>query len=227
MNILISLHMPKTAGNSFSQALETKFGDRLWKDYADMSRIQQYLTGDLSPQELTKFNFTEFDSNLPQCIHGHFLPAKFSPNRTKYGIRFITWLRNPVQRLMSHYYFFKRSYDPATAGPLFRKMIEENWSLEDFCFSEQYKNLYTKYLWDFPYENFDFVGLTEFYDDDLSYFSEQFLTTKVDAYKLNCGEASKAGYYEIDAGFRRELESFHSGDVALYKRALQDRELRA
>ena len=224
--MLISLHMPKTAGNSFLQTLEKKFGNNLQKDYSDMPRIQQYLAGDLSPQELAKCQSAELGSNPPRCIHGHFLPAKYIANNTKNEMRFITWLRDPVERLMSHYYFFKRSYDPETAGPLFRKVIAENWSLEDFCLSEQYKNLYHKYLWDFPYENFDFVGLTEFYDDDLSYFSERFLGIKADAFKLNCGGDSQAGRYKIDVSFRREVESFHSEDVSLYKRALLDRNQR-
>jgi hypothetical protein len=226
--MLISLHMPKTAGNSFLQALETRFGESLQKDYSDMPRIQQYLAGNLSPQELTEFKFAEHGLNLPQCIHGHFLPAKYvyACKQEKCDMRFITWLRDPVERLMSHYYFFKRSYDPRTAGPLFRKIIEENWSLERFCFSEEYKNLYRKYMWNFPYELFDFVGLTEFYEDDLRYFSDIFLKTKVDAQRLNCAVDRKAGGYELDAGFRREVENFHSEDVALYKRALHGREQR-
>ena len=53
-----------------------------------------------------------------------------------------------------------------------------------------------------------------------------FLKAKVEAYRLNCAIDGKAGGYEVDAGFRREVENFHSEDVALYKRALQDRELR-
>jgi hypothetical protein len=52
--VLISLHVQKTAGNSFLQALETKFGEGLRNDYSDMSRKQQYLAGNLSPQELAE-----------------------------------------------------------------------------------------------------------------------------------------------------------------------------
>ena len=223
--MLISLHMPKTAGNSFLQALESKFGEGLRRDYSDMSRIQQYLAGDLSPLEIAGCRLIEFDTP-PRCVHGHFLPAKFLSSQGKYEMNFITWLRDPVERLLSHYYFFRRSYDPKTAGPLFRKIIEENWSLERFCFSEEYKNLYSKYLWNFPYDRFDFVGLTEFYEDDLRYFSERFLKTKLEAHKLNCAVDAQAGRYEVETSFRREVEDFHSEDVALYKRALRVREQR-
>lgn len=223
--MLISLHMPKTAGNSFLQALETTFGESLRKDYSDMSRIQQYLAGDLSPLEIAGCRLIEFDTP-PRCVHGHFLPAKFLSSPGKCEMKFITWLRDPVERLLSHYYFFKRSYEQKTAGPLFRKIIEENWSLERFCFCEEYKNLYSKFLWNFPYDRFAFVGLTEFYEDDLRYFSERFLKTKGKVYKLNCAIDGKAAGYDVGSDFRREVENFHSEDVALYERALQDREQR-
>jgi len=228
--LLISLHMPKTAGSSFLQALETHFGEGLQKDYSDMARIQQYLAGDLLPQEVIERGIVEFDSSHPPtCIHGHFLPAKFLTltSAGKCEMKFITWLRDPVERLFSHYHYFIRSYDPTTAGPLFRKIVEEKWSLETFCFSEEYKNFYSKYLWNFPYDRFDFVGLTEFYEDDLQHFSERFLNAEAKAYRLNCAVESKTAGYQVDPSFRREVENFHSVDVALYNRALQERAQRA
>jgi hypothetical protein len=219
--------MPKTAGSSFLQALETQFGEGLRKDYSDMARIQQYLAGNLSPQEVIGHGIVELETSPPPtCIHGHFLPAKFLTCMGICEMKFITWLRDPVERLFSHYFYFMRSYNPRTAGPLFRKIVEENWSLETFCFSEQYRNFYSKYLWNFPYERFDFVGLTEFYEDDLRHFSERFLKTEVKAFRLNCAVESKITGYQVDSSFRRDVESFHSVDVALYNRALQEREQR-
>ena len=29
-------------------------------------------------------------------------------------------------------------------------------------------------MWNFPIEEFDFIGITEFYDDDFSYFTSKF-----------------------------------------------------
>ena len=141
-------------------------------------------------------------------------------------MQFITWLRNPVDRLFSHYNFFRRSYEPKAAGPLFRRIIEDNWSLERFCFCEEYRNLYGKYLWNFPWDNLDFVGLTEFYEDDLEFFSKRFLGTKVEALRLNCAVNGGSDNNAIDSGLRREVESFHSEDMALYNRALHDRSVR-
>ena len=227
IGMLISLHLPKTAGSSFLRALEAIFGKDLLQDYSDMSNIQQYLSGNISAHEVCDCAKVQPDWIHRQCIHGHFLPAKYLAARDKCSMTFVTWLRDPVERLMSHYHYFKRSYDPKTAGPLFRKVVEEDWTLKRFCFSEEYRNLYAKYLWNFPCESFDFIGLTEFYEDDLRYLSERFLNVKLDACKLNCAIDGETGRYEVDAGFRREIEEFHSEDMALYKRVLWVREQRA
>jgi len=224
--MLISLHMPKTAGNSFLKSLSETFAGKLLQDYTDMPLIQQYYAGILTREEVCEKQILHAQWSQYQCIHGHFLGNKYYAQREQYPMTFITWLRDPVERLISNYHFFKRSYDPATAGILFRKVIEKNWSLEQFCFSDEYKNFYGKYLWDVPYDAFDFIGVTEFYEEDLHYFSEKFLNTRLDAFRLNCSTGNKASVYDIDPGFRREVESFHSDDLALYTRALEDREQR-
>ena len=46
--------------------------------------------------------------------------------------RFVTWLREPLQRLVSHYYYWQRSYDPAAddTSSLHRRVVEEAWTLQ-------------------------------------------------------------------------------------------------
>ncbi len=192
-----------------------------------MSRIQGYLAGEFDGSGNCGVSESKQLEHGTRCIHGHFLPAKYLSIEDQFELQFVTWLRDPVDRLVSHYNFFRRSYDPATAGPLFRRIIEEDWSLEKFCFSNEYRNIYSKYLWHFPYERFDFVGLIEFYDEDLDFFAERFLGTKVKALKLNCAASSDEVGKKIDIGFRREVAGFHADDVTLYERALHDRERRA
>ncbi len=220
--MVISLHIPKVAGNSFLRALERQYGAALHRDYSDMPKIQRYLSGDISPIHASELHITELDHDPPQCIHGHFLPAKYLTYRANANVRFITWLREPVDRLVSHYNFFFRTYDPQTAGPLFKRIVEERWTLEKFCFSDEYRNVYSKYLWNFPLENFDFIGISEYYDEDLRRFSENFLQRPLNSYRLNCATEGKTGQYMLDSGFRRQVESFHYKDVELYRMALEN-----
>ena len=100
--MIISLHLPKTAGSSFARSLEAHFGPRLLKDYADVpintpvyERNQAALRAsiDIGEQGVTGM----------ACIHGHFLPLKYLLLGTKQELTFITWMRNPVERAYSQY----------------------------------------------------------------------------------------------------------------------------
>ena len=70
--------------------------------------------------------------------------------------------------MVSHYNFRVRNNEGGTAKEaLHRKVVEEKWSLEKFCFSPKMHNFYTQFLWSFPLELFDYIGITESFDEDL------------------------------------------------------------
>lgn len=218
--MLVSLHLPKSAGTSFRLSLQDIYGESLLADYEGMSMIQEYLCGSVSPEKLIDPPVGHILSST-RCIHGHFLPAKYlylcgANSET----RFITWLRDPFSRLVSHYLFFKRSYNPA-AGPLFRRVIEEAWTVERFCLSEEYRNIYSKYLWNFPLHKFSFIGISEFYEQDMEYFSKVFLNRETQTHELNRGDRDKAEEILGDTELRTKVEAFHDEDVNIYKHALE------
>jgi hypothetical protein len=166
---------------------------------------------------------SEKDFTDTKCIHGHFLPIKYLLLSTKHTTKFITWLRNPVDRVLSHYYFWKKTYNPDTSPPFQRQMVEENWSLERFCLGPEVKNLYAQFLWGFPLVYFDFIGITEFYQQDLNYFSRTILGSDLDEKIVNVrGEKGKE--YDIDVSFRNDLERHHNIDMLMYEKALEKRE---
>ncbi len=218
--MLISLHLPKTAGSSFLKSLHEHFGQQLLRDNDNPMHIPVYDRNRYALQS----SIISGDRTVTgiQCIYGHFLPLKYLLLSVKQDVTFITWMRNPVERLLSHYYFWKRPFDPAKVGPLRRKMADEKWSLERFCLGSELQSLYRQYLWGFPVENFDFIGITEFYEEDLRYFSNKFLGMNLPCYQLNTGN-KKSGSYDIDENFRKEIESFHRDDMILYEYALEKR----
>ncbi|MHC4336946.1 MAG: hypothetical protein ACYSTG_03215, partial [Planctomycetota bacterium] len=149
------------------------------------------------------------------CVHGHFLPVKYLLLSTKENTKFVTWMRDPVQRMISHYNFWQRSYDPSTAPPHHKQVIEEGWTLEQFCLSPRFRNLYGQYLWAFPLEYFDFIGVTEYYEEDLTYFGKEHLSGALKSEKLNTAN-SETTTYSIDSALRKRIESYHEQDMALY-----------
>ena len=221
---LVSVHLPKTAGTSFGRSLQGVFGNDFLRDYEDRSiskpEFERHRLALLSSIEIANKRLGHV-----RCIHGHFLPVKYLLLGTAEKLNFITWMREPVERMVSHYNFWQRSYDPASAPPHHKQVIEEKWTLEDFCLSPRFRNLYSQYLWAFPLENFDFIGITQFYEDDLAYFGERFLGIRLKSERLNTDQTQSMPA-QIDGALRSRIEKYHEADVELYGRALELRRVR-
>jgi hypothetical protein len=221
--MIISLHLPKTAGTSFAKSLKAHFGNTLLRDYTDLPINTPVYERNLNALRACIDNGQK-DFSSVQCIHGHFLPLKYLLLSARTDSTFITWMRDPVERLASHYRFWLKTYNPTTAASLQRKMVEENWSLERFCLGPELQNFYWQFLWGFSIERFDFIGIVQNYEDDFEYFTQNFLGTSLPIFKKNLGHRESEQTARIkDAGFRSAIEAHHSVDVELYRRALEIR----
>ncbi len=227
--MIISVHLPKTAGISFLRALEYHFKAQLHKDYADMPINTPVLIRNRLALQASLNWQTQLNKDIA-CIHGHFMPLKYLLYQIEHPCYFITWMRHPVDRLISHYHFWNRNVHD-NIGALHRKVIEERWSLEQFAFSKEMRNLYTQFLWGFPLEQFDFIGITEFYSEDFIYFTQQFLGQPIPEFNENRNVTAEAegknkSHYLIDELFRKAIADYHQKDMELYTRALAKRQLR-
>lgn len=223
--------MPKCGGSSFKELLDRQFPWKVLEDNdypihksfdertGEVERAGRWI--EFADKYLFRYNFTE-------CIHGHFLPYKYRYFYGKKDTVFVTWLRDPIERLGSHYYFWKRTYSPWNPKPLHKKVIEENWSLKEFAFSEEIQNIYSKFLWNFPVDQFDFIGVTEFFEEDLTYFGNKFLewNQKVTIPQENVNPERSKKYFD-DEKLIKDLKDFHSLDYEIYNYALQARKERS
>ena len=183
------------------------FGDRLLLDYDDRP-----LAHDASERNAKAEAFVPDDELLRRydCVHGHFLPAKYAKKRMP--CRFAVWLRDPVQRVMSRFLFAQRQ----GRGEVARMTLAE------FCQAERYHNLYAQYLWNFEVEGFDFVGITEDYVHSVHVFRHRFGlwpgadAARVAAWNANPGKAVSRAY-EVDGGVRRIIERANAQDLEIYE----------
>jgi hypothetical protein len=217
--MLISLHLPKTAGSSFFASLKDHYGNHLLRDYADLPINTPVLKRNGNALTRCIVNGVKSYENI-ECIHGHFLPLKYLMFR---DAKFVTWMRDPVERLASHYYYWLRNYNPDKAPLLQKKVVEEKWSLERFCLSPELRNFYSQFLWGFPIQRFSFIGITEYYETELEYFSKKILGTTLKSHGRNINPSNKGVSYYEDKNLRVKVEQYHSKDVLLYKRALDIR----
>ncbi|MBC7990009.1 MAG: sulfotransferase family 2 domain-containing protein [Luteimonas sp.] len=215
-SILVSLHLPKTAGTSFASALQAQHGPGYLADYDDLPM-------QVAPW-LRKFRALRAGLDLRRswpdgvtCVHGHFLPAKYLYALRGRSVRYVTWLRDPVERVVSHYEFWRRDYDGSDPKqPLRNRMLAEDWSLQRFALGPEMRDLYTQYLWRFDPRRFAFIGVTERYDDDLGRFADLFGTSAaVRGHALRNPDRGDARY-PISAGLRTSLIQHHARDMALY-----------
>jgi hypothetical protein len=225
--LLVSVHLPKTAGTSFRAALQAHYGNKLLEDYAMLP--MQVPRGRREWQSLRDaYNARDQITPSTRAIHGHFLPVKYRLALRQRQTRYITWLRDPVDRLVSHYHYWRRDYagdDPRQ--PLRNRMIGERWSLERFCLGSELRNLYRQYLWFFPVERFAFIGITEHYAQDLDWFARHLLRTSAPEVEHALANPDHlAGVYEVDLTLRQRIEAHHDVDVALYRQALGQRHAR-
>ena len=223
--MLISVHLPKTAGSSFGASLEEVFGERLLRDYGDAPLHTSPL---IRKTRAALANLHALSRRLAvvDCIHGHFLPFKYQALRATRAVCFITWMRDPVERLGSHYHFWQRSYDPGTAPLLHRRVVEEQWSFERFARSPELRDTYAQFLWGFPLSRFAFIGITEHYADDFAFFARAFLGVSLPPHRLLINDEREERVYVWDHALRAEIERIHHRDVSLYRRALALRQVR-
>lgn len=225
--LIVSLHMPKTAGNSFKVVLDEHFDDAMKSDYADYPL-------NVGPQErrrqavATCLATTESDYQDIRCIHGHFLPLKYLLLAELRPTVFVAWMREPMERLVSHYHYWFDTYDPASSDTrqLHRRVVEEKWSLEKFCLSADMRNIYSQFLWGFPLERFDFIGITENYETELRDFSRTYLDHELQVRVVNRRKSPRSNGAELTGRLRKKIEKWHAADMDLYKRALEARAMR-
>lgn len=150
--MLVSVHIPKCAGTSFRHILQALYGDHLWLNYGTAFVRAQARAG-LVPAGA-------------QCIHGHFFADTFDdlfPER-----QLITWLRHPVERVVSNYHHFLRS--PDLRDDCCRALLERKLTLREFAELDWMRNLATRYLAGKPLADFEFVGVAEKFLESLHVF---------------------------------------------------------
>ena len=169
--MIVSVHIPKTAGTSFRLALERTFGDRLLLDYDDrpLSTDPDQIARRLEAARRVPADAAGLAARY-DVVHGHFIADKYQDSDLE--PRFAAFFREPGARLVSHFKQWRRQANPA--NPLGWKVHTGAIGMAEMAADPMIRGLYRHFLGTVPVDAFDFIGLTEAYERSLALFEAVF-----------------------------------------------------
>jgi hypothetical protein len=153
---LISVHVGKAAGCSLGIQLLRHFGDRF------------FFEAERNPFSANADWVCESLPRSIAAVHGHFRPHCY--DRIANAFR-LTFIRQPVQNIISIYYFFK-SFDTPFA-PIHERFLLESPDLKTFARQREMRGLLSQiFFGGYDMRRFDFIGFHETRIDDLARLSD-------------------------------------------------------
>ncbi|MEM1319710.1 MAG: sulfotransferase family 2 domain-containing protein [Bacteroidota bacterium] len=211
---LVSVHIPKTAGTSFRNTLKAVYGEDLVVRL-DIDLQQEQLRINEQP-----FTAAKLDKKI-KVVHGHFSPQllhqrfKIAPKTPV-----ITWLRDPVERVISNYFYLEKRLkeelqEEAKGLNILSKMQR---SLIEYAQGEINRNRMSKFLAGIELEALFFVGIQEHYSTDLKALADLLQWPQVIEHQHNItGRSNK----NVSPEEQEAIAQLNQKDVLLYQKALQ------
>jgi hypothetical protein len=215
---LISVHVPKCAGTALREALADAYGhDRIYYDLSDR------LLDPLSPINVRRDDFlrkfrADRDALLARkrVVHGHMCIQKYDGID---AVR-ITLLRHPIDRLISHYFFW--IYCPPHGHSLHDKFLAERPTITQFAKIPQIARFYERVIFrDADMSIFDLVGLTEQMDQTVARLEKLIgknLKVKISNENGSPHYARQRAQILQNPKIMRELADALHDDIAFYER---------
>jgi hypothetical protein len=213
--MIVSIHIPKTAGKSFRLRLEDAFGSRMLCDYSDWIGLE---TAEVRAQraEQAALMHARRDEILRDydLIYGQFIADKYVGQFPT--VAFTAFFRDPYQRAVSHYEFLLRH--PEIDHPLVRKFHEDRPPLPELL--KAFPNYQSIFLGQVNLCDFAMVGVTEQYERSVALF-EAIFDRKLpsETQRGNVNPHRQGDLYAIDPAVRKAIDTYGAGDVELYRRA--------
>jgi hypothetical protein len=220
---IIFLHVPKAAGSTLRQILLRQYREeetyRVSTDPSVQASIEQFR--DLLPEERKSV----------RCVTGH---GTFGLHKDLFGsTEYITLLRDPVERVISNYYYVRRS----PGHRCYDDVVGQQMSLRDYVSSEinpQLENGMTRVVsganWKAPdadtlvqakenlREHFGVVGTVERFDETVVLLRKRYGWIRIGYRKRNVA-SSRPTRREIPNETRRLIEENNRLDAQLYRHA--------
>jgi hypothetical protein len=212
---LISIHIPKTAGTSFRNILKGVYGEKA------VARVDIPLAVEAASHE--RRAAPSLGRGI-RVLHGHFRYHDLAEHyRLDHDIPVITWLRDPVERVISNYFYLQKILrdilrEEKRNTAILNKMEK---SLLEYARAEIARNRMSKFLDGKQLRDFLFVGIVEYFPQDLTRLSALLGWKKARALEQNSSREQKTS---VSDEVRAEILKLNERDADLYKEALRLRD---
>jgi hypothetical protein len=200
--MILSVHIPKTAGVSVRNILKEHYGPGFVLHYWQITDAWGRVL-DQVPESAT-------------CVHGHYhtdaLTGRFP------GAPLITWVRDPVDRVVSSY--FHRLRDPDWRHPVCVELHEKQLSLVQYAALPLVRNEMTRFFGSKKPEHFAFIGIVEDFERSLVMMKQVLGVADIPSRRDNVNPAKPAGGYVLGAQIRQEIAQHNAEDVSLYTKCV-------
>jgi hypothetical protein len=198
--MILSVHIPKTGGVSVRNILKQQYGPGFVLHYWEITDAWGRVLPEVPP--------------TAECVHGHFqtdqLTGKFP------DAKLITWVRDPVERVVSSYYH--RLREPDWQHPVCQELHTRKLSLTEYAALPLVRNEMTRFFGSKQPEDFLFIGLMEQFELSLAAMTGVLGLQTAAIRQDNANPLKKAANYELEIAVRREIWRLNEQDVNLYAR---------
>jgi hypothetical protein len=229
LNLYISVHIPKTAGTFFRTLLEELSFDILFLNYEEDNPNTKILVGgELFTPPIDQshidyfFELCHTHSGIA-LMHGHFGSERF--NHLMDNANFISWVREPIQRLFSLYFYWRR-WKPKLPNELYQYFNNKNMSFDEFATDTKFINYQHRYLRGVSISNYSFIGVVEHLHESLQSLSDHFpdlLHLDWDRF-INANPSRTTDLYQTKCN-KEKIRSMNHLDYQIYDEVMLKRSL--
>jgi len=197
---LLFLHIPKAAGTSFRIAAERNaWCWKVYSDYGDDPGTSRLIK---KCRKLKEYSSIENLVNKRTILAGHFSIRRYGRYYPLENI--VSFVRDPIQRLLSHYHYMIRTdrYDG---------------NLETFVEDPSFQNVQSKIFGKCPIEAVGFIGLTEKYNESLELIDKVY-ALRVPVKLLNRNKEKRKAPYDVEQELIDLIILHNQADIDLYEK---------
>ena len=199
------IHISKTAGSSFRVAAERYFGkEHVFYDYGPKANETNPDIRTLDYEKRDRFSAGMKIVEKAKFLTGHINHPKYAPFIPAKNA--ITFVRDPIQQVRSHYEHFTRHH-------------RYKRSFSEFVNEPRFKNVqYKAFQGTWP-DAIGFIGLTERYNESLALINKMY-SIDIQGLDINKNTEKKSSSYELSDEEIALIKKHNKEDFKLYEYAL-------